>query len=190
MRIDAHIHTGLERNEYIVDPKGNQARLMEGLKNAGLDGAVILSVDPLKFSDWDPEKRLEDCLLTCEGEENLYPFYYLNPLETDALDQIDMAVKAGVYGFKMICSKYAPSDERCLLACEKIAQNDKPVLFHSGICWDGVPSANNNKPSNFEALIEIPRLRFCLAHVSWPWYDECIAVYGKFNINSRILRPL
>ena len=23
-------------------------------------------------------------------------------------------------------------------------------------------------------------LRFALAHVSWPWVDECLAVYGKF----------
>ena len=24
-----------------------------------------------------------------------------------------------------------------------------------------------------------PGLRFALAHISWPWCDECIAVYGK-----------
>lgn len=188
MRIDAHIHTGLNREEYVIDPKGNQKRLMEGLRAAGLDGGVILSVDPIKFRDWDPEKRLQDCLATCEGEKNLFPVYYINPLESDMLDQIDMAVKAGVYGFKMICSEYAPSNERCMIACEEIAKDNKPVLFHSGICWDGLASANNNKPSNFEALIEIPRLRFCLAHVSWPWFDECIAVYGKFN-NAYYRRP-
>lgn len=181
MRLDAHIHTGLERADYNVNPKENQKNTMKGLKEAGLDGGVILSVDPLKFADWDPEKRLQDCLDTCDGEENLYPFYYINPLESDALDQVDMAVKAGVYGFKMICSRYVVSDDKCLQVCDKIAKNNKPVLFHSGICWDGVSSANNNKPCNFEALIDIPKIKFCLAHVSWPWYDECIAVYGKFN---------
>ncbi|MBQ1316359.1 MAG: hypothetical protein IIY46_02640 [Lachnospiraceae bacterium] len=188
MRLDGHIHTGLEKSEYIVDPARNQKDLMERLSKAGLDGGVILSVDPLKFADWDPERRLQDCLDTCKGQEHLYPFYYLNPLESDALDQIDMAAKAGVYGFKMICTLYAPSDERCLRACERIAQVGKPVLFHSGICWDGVNSCNNNRPGNFEALIEIPHLKFCLAHISWPWYDECIAVYGKFN-NAYYRRP-
>jgi predicted TIM-barrel fold metal-dependent hydrolase len=39
---------------------------------------------------------------------------------------------------------------------------------------------------NYDALIEIPNLRFCLAHVSWPWYDECIAEYGKFAYNKRV----
>ncbi|MDO4488361.1 MAG: amidohydrolase family protein [Eubacteriales bacterium] len=192
MRIDAHIHTGLDpkdyRDEYLKNPEGNRARLIEGLRGAGLDGGVIISVDPLTFRDWDPEQRLEDVLRTCGSNNNLYPFYWINPLESDALDQIDLAVEKGINGFKIICSEFAPSNEKCLLACEKIAKMGKPVLFHSGILWDGMPSANFNKPSNFEALIEIPKLRFCLAHVSWPWCDECIAVYGKFN-NAYYTRP-
>ncbi|MBR2983089.1 MAG: hypothetical protein IKC80_07645, partial [Kiritimatiellae bacterium] len=27
--------------------------------------------------------------------------------------------------------------------------------------------------------LAVPGLRFALAHISWPWCDECIAVYGK-----------
>jgi len=26
-------------------------------------------------------------------------------------------------------------------------------------------------------------LRFALAHISWPWTDECIALYGRFRAN-------
>jgi predicted TIM-barrel fold metal-dependent hydrolase len=33
----------------------------------------------------------------------------------------------------------------------------------------------------FEPLLEIPNLRFALAHVSWPWCDENLAVYGFWN---------
>ncbi len=29
-------------------------------------------------------------------------------------------------------------------------------------------------------MLKIERIRFALAHVSWPWCDEAIAVYGKF----------
>jgi len=29
-------------------------------------------------------------------------------------------------------------------------------------------------------LLEIEGLRFAMAHISWPWCDELIAVYGKF----------
>jgi len=65
---------------------------------------------------------------------------------------------------------------------EKIAALGKPILFHSGILYDGRnDSGNFNRPCNFEGLLSVRGLRFALAHVSWPWTDECISVYGKFN---------
>ncbi len=33
----------------------------------------------------------------------------------------------------------------------------------------------------FEPLMSVAGLRFALAHISWPWCDECIAVYGKLD---------
>lgn len=42
------------------------------------------------------------------------------------------------------------------------------------------PSSQYNRPSEFEPLLEINGLKFSLAHISWPWCDELIAVYGKF----------
>ena len=41
-----------------------------------------------------------------------------------------------------------------------------------------------------EAGFDIPGLRFCCAHISWPWCEECVAVYGKFlNALTRSDRP-
>lgn len=188
MRLDGHIHTAIRPEDYVTQGAANTDDLEKKLQAAGLSGGVLFSVDPFRFSDWTPEKRIQDVLDTCGGKENFFPFYYINPMEDGALDQVKLAVDMGIDGFKMICSRYQVSDQKCLDVCEKIASYNKPVLFHSGICWDGVASANNNKPANFEALIDIPRLRFCLAHISWPWYDECIAVYGKFN-NAYYSRP-
>ena len=36
--------------------------------------------------------------------------------------------------------------------------------------------------------MEIPNLRFSMGHCSWPWIDECIALYGKF-LNAYSRRP-
>ncbi|MCL2159580.1 MAG: hypothetical protein FWH48_09255, partial [Oscillospiraceae bacterium] len=73
-------------------------------------------------------------------------------------------------------------DERALPVYRRIAELNKPLMFHSGILYDGKnASGNYNRPCNFEGLLSIDGLRFSLAHVSWPWTDECIAVYGKFN---------
>jgi predicted TIM-barrel fold metal-dependent hydrolase len=70
----------------------------------------------------------------------------------------------------------------------KIASLNVPVIFHTGILWDGNVSSSYNRPINWEALIEIEGIRFSMGHCSWPWVDECIAVYGKFlhYYNTRI----
>lgn len=115
-------------------------------------------------------------------------FFWIDPTEEDALMQVDLAVQKGFVAFKMIPSTYNVACQKSMDVIEKIASKGKSILFHSGICWDGMNSAANHKPANYEALIEIPKLKFCLAHVSWPWYDECIAVYGKFN-NAYFTRP-
>jgi len=80
----------------------------------------------------------------------------------------------------VICDRYFPGDRKALKVFKCIARAGKPILFHSGILWDGKPSSRYNKPSEFEALLEVKGLRFALAHISWPWCDELIAVYGKF----------
>jgi predicted TIM-barrel fold metal-dependent hydrolase len=61
-----------------------------------------------------------------------------------------------------------------------VARTGKPLLSHSGILWDHKASGRYCRPVNFEPLLGIPDLRFALAHMSWPWTDECIAVFGKF----------
>ena len=180
MRIDAHIHSGLYRS-YTGATEEMTEKLVKDLNTAGFGGAVLLSADPLKFTDWSPEKRIEDVKKACGGRENFYPFYWINPLESDAVDQVKLAVDSGIAGFKMICSNYYPGCRESMDVLAKAAELDKPVLFHSGDPWDGRFSGDYNRPGNFEALIDIPKLRFALAHVSWVWYDECIAVYGKFN---------
>lgn len=182
MKIDGHIHLSAQ-SQY-----ADSTEFIRDLNAAGMDGAAILSPSPLSFASVSPEERMDRALNMCAGQKNLFPFYWINPLEEGALQQVDLAVKRGFAGFKMICSNYYPGCRESMDVLEKIASHNKPVLFHSGILWDGMNSANYNRPGNFEALLDIPKLRFCLAHISWPWYDECIAVYGKFN-NAYSKRP-
>jgi len=186
MRIDSHIHSHFSlHNEPVQE---NSKKFMEDLKRAGMDGAVILSPDPESPNRLSPEDRMQNTINFCKEYDTLYPLYWINPLESDALSQVDEAIKKGFYGFKMICSNYSVDCKESMDVLEKIASRQKPVLFHSGICWDGVNSANHHRPGNFEAMLEIPKLKFALAHMSWPWCDECFAVFGKIA-NAYLMKP-
>lgn len=177
--LDGHIHI----RKHIKIKK--RVDFEQKLGEAGVRGGVILSLRPSSFikdSGWHGfEERLDYALDFCDGHDDLYPFYWIDPTEKSALDQVDEAVRRGVAGFKIICNHFYPGDPRAMPVYHTIARHDKPILFHSGILWDGADSGIYNRPVGFEALLPVSGLRFVLAHVSWPWYDECIAVYGKFQ---------
>ena len=181
MIIDGHVHVDSLRNS------GNQAepkKLMNALNQCGLAGAVILSQHPtlheMNGVCTSAADRLNNLTSWTQDQETLYPFFFINPLDEDAPEQVKNALKAGVDGFKVICNTHYPGDSRAMKIYQLIADAHKPILFHSGILWDGRVSAHFNRPAEFECLLDIKGLRFILAHVSWPWVDECIAVYGKF----------
>ncbi len=176
MRLDGHIHLA----EGPADPPALEA----GLSQAGFQGGLLISLPPPSFRQVAAPRpfreRLEH-LLAWKGEaERLYPFLWIDPLEDGVEEQMEEAVRRGVAGFKVICNRFEPGHPRALAVCRAAARARKPMLFHSGILWDGQDSSRYNRPGGFEALLEVEGLVFSLAHISWPWCDELIAVYGKF----------
>ena len=184
MLLDGHVH--------MMDLERDPAAFLAELAEAGVDGALVISYPPKCFSAVGPPRpdarRLEALIRIAEAHDALYPVHWIDPLADDVSDQIDAALRAGVMGFKVICNRFHPWEETPMAVFDAVARAGKPILFHSGILWDGTPSGRFNRPAGFEALIEIPGLRFALAHISWPWCDECVAVYGKL-LNARARRP-
>ena len=177
MKLDGHIH--------IFDGPVNGEEFLKRLKVIGFDGGLIISKPPVPCPECrkleSASERLNNLFEWSVISENLFPFFWIDPTCDDAVEQVDLAVKRGVKGFKVICNNFYPSDDKPMKVFRAIAMKQKPILFHSGILWDGKPSSRYNKPAEFEALIDIDNLKFCLAHISWPWCDELIAVYGKFQ---------
>lgn len=170
-------------------PQADGEMFAARLHDAGIEECNLFSLPPVGFSLKYPvctsQERLKLLMAFCKGKPNIHPLFWLNPLEDDSLSQVEMAVSAGVEGFKIICSDFYPSHERAMEAYRLIARHNKPILFHTGILWDGKVSSKYCHPIEYECLLEVPHLRFTLAHVSWPWFDTAIAVYGKF-LNAQI----
>lgn len=184
MILDGHVHTYPDGRK----PADVRNGLLKSMEEAGVAGGVILSPDYFAYPGMGANERMDYVLELCEGAALLFPFYFIDPLAENAVEEVEIAVKAGIKGFKLICTNYYPSDAGCMAVCKRAAELGKPVLFHSGILWDGRNSGKFNRPCEFECLIDIPELKFSLAHISWPWCDECLAVYGKFN-NAYSVRP-
>lgn len=178
MVLDCHIH--------IADQVDSKEEFARKLSMAGVDGGMVFSYQPASFhnrkaASGEAERRLSQVLDFTRGNPNLYPFFFIDPMEEDALEQVEMAVEAGISGFKVICCHHYPQDDRAMKLWEAIAKKGKPILFHSGILYNYGPSGEYNRPVNFEHLLYIKGLRFALAHISWPWCDELISVFGKWN---------
>ena len=176
MILDGHIH--------IISLSTDHAGFAGNLREAGIEGGIVMSLPPPAFPAVAPSApplaRVRNVLDWSKASPGLYPFFWIDPLEPDAIEQVAMAIGQGIMGFKVICDRYYPGDERALSVFRAIAGNGRPILFHSGILWDGKPSSRFNRPAEFEPLLEVKGLRFSLAHIAWPWCDELVAVYGKF----------
>jgi predicted TIM-barrel fold metal-dependent hydrolase len=176
---DCHVHL-----RYEEPTDAARAVSAKAMADAGISGGNIFSPSAPKTPD-DPcpvsvEKRVACARQWCKDSPNLFPFLFLDPSAADAIEQVRYAVAQGMFGFKVICNRCYPGDEKCMPVYREIARLGKPLMFHSGILYDGEFSSRFCRPTEFEALLWVPNLRFSIAHLSWPWLDECIALYGKF----------
>ncbi len=179
--------------------KAEPETFIKQLEEAGLYGACVFSPRPKVEgrenrpnypNDASFEERLETVLAWTKGYEGrLFPIMYMHPYEENAIENVKVAVDAGILGFKVICNDFFVYEEQSMAFLREIAKYDKPVFFHTGILWDGGVSSAYNRPINFEALIGIEGLRFSMGHCSWPWVDECIAMYGKFLHANGLRKP-
>lgn len=176
-RIDGHMH--------IYGEPGDRNQFRNQLQISGLRGGIVISQPPASFSWLSPPatvaQRLKNLFFWCKGYSEIFPFFWIDPLEENSLEQVEDACAQGVRGFKVACNRFFPGDPRAMAVFREVARRRLPVLFHSGILRDGSPSSMYNRPAEFEALLDIPGLRFALAHLGWPWCDEFIAVFGKFQ---------
>jgi len=177
--LDCHIHF-----MPLIGPAEEPGVFLERAAAAGVTGGSIFSLPPESFRP-DPERsqhwcdRLQYILEYCGQTPGFLPFFWIDPTESDADAQISAAADAGIRGFKCICNHFSPRSQLRRFAA--IAETGLPIHFHSGILFDHYASGEFLRPLAFEPLLEIRDIRFALAHIGNPWYDECILLHAKFK---------
>lgn len=171
MIIDAHLHcTGDETADQVL----------RALDEARIDQGVLLAPflsNGYSLADAASLRRANAHLaaLVRGHADRLIGFAVVNPAHDDAPAALRAAIEAGCSGAKMVPSGWYPYDAQVQPTFAVASELRLPLLFHSGIFIDG-RSSRFCRPTFFEALRDHPGARVALAHLSWPWTDEAIAL--------------
>jgi predicted TIM-barrel fold metal-dependent hydrolase len=181
MSINVHVHSrGGEKADDIL-------RAMDDL---GLERIVIFSASPRgpieAPAEGSPDRQREVidevARLVARNPARLIGFAFIEPTLPHAPEAADYALgEKGLHGIKMTPNHWYPDDERAQAVYSVIEKHRKPALFHSGVLALWGNTSRYCRPCDFEIMMEYPGIHFALAHMGWPWTDECIAVAGKMK---------
>jgi hypothetical protein len=196
MILDAHTHlTGSEEPKQVLECMNACAVEKAFLFAPELDVATRR----LTNDNMDDIRTHNDyCADFCSAApDRLLGFCTLNPTPNLADGDVDRAVdlmieeahrcydELGLRGAgELVPTRWYPNDPRLLPLWETLAELGMYTVFHTGIFYDGRESTYC-RPVFYEAIHQVPGLKGHLAHVGWPWHDECIAV---LNIGSQFMR--
>ncbi|MCC6445327.1 MAG: amidohydrolase [Armatimonadetes bacterium] len=114
--------------------------------------------------------------------DRIFGLIWAEPRAPGMVEEIEYGIgEKGLRGVKMIPDHWSPGDDILLPIYEKMQALGRPIQFHSGILYGFGDSSRFCQPVLYEPLVHFPGLRFSLAHIGWPWVDECLAVFGRFR---------
>jgi predicted TIM-barrel fold metal-dependent hydrolase len=88
---------------------------------------------------------------------------------------------------EVVPAHWYANDPQVVRLWEALAELGMYTVFHCGIFFDGRESSYC-RPTYYEAVHLAPNFKGHLAHVGWPWVDECIAVL-KIGARFQALAP-
>jgi uncharacterized protein len=150
--------------------------------------AVIFTVDA-EYATGHPRIANEEVAESCAKHDDvLIPFASIDPWKGRAgvREARRLVEEHGVRGFKFHPSiqGFAPNEPIAYPLYEEIEQLGVPALFHTGQTGigAGVPGGAgirlkySNPMYVDDVAVDFPELRIILAHPSFPWQDEALAV--------------
>ncbi|MFD0687249.1 amidohydrolase family protein [Actinomadura fibrosa] len=150
--------------------------------------AVVFTVDAEHATGHPPIANEEVAESCARHPDVLIPFASLDPWRGGAAVRAARRLVAehGVRGFKFHPSLqgFAPNDRMAYPLYEAIEELGVPALFHTGQTGigAGVPGGGGIRLRYSDPMlvddvaVDFPELRIILAHPSFPWQDEALAV--------------
>ena len=198
MIIDVHYHpaffeevcpdeeTAEKRREsmaYYKTPHCRVEQIFQRLTSSGVDRCFLLPHD-YSASGGDAVTNEEVKQLVELGQGRFYGFASADPGAPDVLEKVEHAFRdLKLSGLKLHPSRqrFYPCEERMFPIYELCVKYNKPILFHSGFTWQPGTLTEYSYPMHFEKVaLTFPKLRFCLAHMGFPWVKETAMLLLKY----------
>jgi len=150
--------------------------------------AVIFPVDAERETGYRRYKNEEVAELASENSDILIPFASIDPAKgrLGAREARRLVEQFGVQGFKFhpTMQGFLPNDRMAYPLYEAIAEAGKPALFHTGQTGVGAGMRGGNgmrlhfsNPMHIDDVaVDFPEMPIILAHPSFPWQEEALAV--------------
>ena len=150
--------------------------------------AVIFPVDAERETGYRRYKNEEVAELASENSDILIPFASIDPAKgkLGAREARRLVEKFGVQGFKFhpTMQGFLPNDRMAYPLYDAIAETGKPALFHTGQTGVGAGMRGGNgmrlhfsNPMHIDDVaVDFPDMPIILAHPSFPWQEEALAV--------------
>lgn len=90
---------------------------------------------------------------------------------------------------------FHPSSTGALRVFAEASRRGMPVVFHQGTCRSAASKMEYGRPVLLDEVSrELPDLKIIIAHMGYPWVDECVALLGKqtnvyADISGLVHRP-
>jgi hypothetical protein len=154
------------------------------MDHAGIDKTVLLPLDLTTVNGVEVISNEEVKQIVEMYPDRFIGFASTDPARDDALDHLKHAFKdLKLSGLKLNLSRLEmmPYDRRLDDIYKLCQRYNKPIMFHAGLSMEPNAPTKYSRPIEFEAVaLRYPDVKFCLAHLGWPWVDETLMMILKY----------
>lgn len=171
--VDCHVHMHGE-----PDP----AAVVERMDANGVARTLVCSDTERVSLRTTRENLLKTKKLFDAAPDRLSGLAWVNPVIPGMAGLAEEALtELGFAGIKIIPDHWYAYEERLEPFWAKMNELRASILFHTGILYGYDDGSRFCRPLWLEKLMNYPKIRFAMAHISWPWCEECLAVMGRMR---------
>lgn len=172
--VDCHVH--------MVDEVPDASAIVSAMDRNGVDRILVLSKNERRSLEVTRRNLQQTMTLCAQAGDRLTGVAWLEPTIAGMADLAKQALcDMGFAGIKIIPDHWFVHEERLEAWWELMNELGAAILFHTGILYAHEDGSRFCRPVYLEKLLHYPRIRFAMAHISWPWCEECLAVMGRMR---------